>query len=178
VCESLRLLVEHPKRTLRPRVGQHPAYAQAVLEHRGHRAPHGKPLRCPPEDSAESTGGRLGWPLPSSRRDCNRLLSHRWAIQAYSSQFRRTLGGPSAGGHRRGRAPIWSLFWSIGGYPLRPDDSCRLTESGEPLARVFLRATRRAERDTRESGVNPRPWVSRRKGSWVASGSLQAPRDP
>ena len=62
VCESLRPLVEHPKRTLRPRVGQHPPYVQSVLEHRGHRAPHGKPLVMPPDDSAESTGGRFERP--------------------------------------------------------------------------------------------------------------------
>ena len=28
------------------------------------------------------------------------------------------------------------------GHPLRPDDSCRLNESGESLVRVFLRATK------------------------------------
>src|ERR1700758_1438020 len=32
----------------------------------------------PPEDSVESTGSRLGRPLPRSRRTDKRLLSRRW----------------------------------------------------------------------------------------------------
>jgi hypothetical protein len=33
----------------------------------------------PLEDSAESAGGRLGWPPPRSPKDGKRLLSHHWA---------------------------------------------------------------------------------------------------
>jgi hypothetical protein len=139
-----------------------------------------RPLRYPPEDSAESTGGRLGWPLPSSRRGCNRLLSPRWAVQAYSSQFRRTpRGRQPAVTDESARQPGVNSGTSAG-HPLRPDDSCGLNESGESLVRVFLRATKVAEGHARESGVNPRPWEpsppQRPRG--VASGNPQAPRGP
>ena len=93
-CESPRLLVEHIRNgpNLRPRVGQHPLRCNRFLN----IGPQGSPRKnvaVPPEDSAESTGGRLGWPLGGSRRRRKRILSHRWALQAYSIQFRRTPRG-------------------------------------------------------------------------------------
>jgi hypothetical protein len=39
--------VEHPKRTKGRVSASTSLYVQSVVEHRGHRAPHGKPLRCP-----------------------------------------------------------------------------------------------------------------------------------
>jgi hypothetical protein len=36
-----------------------------------------------PDDSAESTGSRLGRPLDGGRRGGKRILGHRWAAQAY-----------------------------------------------------------------------------------------------
>jgi hypothetical protein len=127
---------------------------QSVLEHRGHSAPRGKPLSC--------LRMTLRSPLVAVcvgryRRRRKRILSHRWALQAYSSQFRRTPRGGRPGGQRRERAPTGSQFWPIGEHPLRPDNS-RLNESGESLVRIFLRATKVAEGHACESGVNPRPW--------------------
>ena len=47
------------------------------------RGPAQIPMVMPPDDSAESTGGRLVWPPPTSGRSHKRLLSHRWTVQAY-----------------------------------------------------------------------------------------------
>jgi Recombinase len=39
-------------------------------------------MLMPPDDSAESTGGRLNWPLPRQPKGDKRILGHRWAVQA------------------------------------------------------------------------------------------------
>jgi hypothetical protein len=44
------------------------------------------------------------------------------------------------------------------GYPLRRDDSCRLTESAESLMRVFPRATKVAAGHAGESVIISGPW--------------------
>jgi len=43
-----------------------------------------KPMLMPPDDSADSTGGRLEARYPSSRRGHKRVLSHRWGSQGLS----------------------------------------------------------------------------------------------
>jgi hypothetical protein len=57
-----------------------PASPSVSAPHRGQR----KPLFMPPNDSAVSTGGRLGRPL-------RRILGHRWALRRLSR-----LGPPRA----------------------------------------------------------------------------------
>jgi hypothetical protein len=89
VCESLRPLVEHPKRTFRPRVGQHPLTCNQFLNIGATGLPTENRWSCLQMTLRSPlvgvSSGRLG-----SRRRRKRILSHRWAVQAYSSQFRRT----------------------------------------------------------------------------------------
>ena len=80
----------------------------------------------------------MGWPLPGSRRSRKQLLSHRWAVQAYSSQFRRTpRGRQPAVIDESARQPGVSSGPSAGIW-LRPDDSCRLNDSGESLVAFVI----------------------------------------
>jgi hypothetical protein len=52
-------LLWNPKRTQGRVSASTPLYVQSVVEHRGHGAPHGKPLVMALDDSAESTDGPL-----------------------------------------------------------------------------------------------------------------------
>jgi hypothetical protein len=147
-------ILNGPKAACRPS----PPYVQSVLEHRGHRAPHGKPLRCPREDSAESTGGHLRRPLLGSRRRRKRIPSHPWALQAYSSQSRRTP---------RGRQPAVidesARLPGVNSGPSARIHCDRMThavlnDSGESPVPVFLRATKVAEGHARQSAIISGPW--------------------
>ena len=53
----------------------------------GRSSPAKTVIHVPPDGPAESTGSRLDRPLPSGRRDGKRILSHRWAVQAYANRL-------------------------------------------------------------------------------------------
>jgi hypothetical protein len=89
----------------RPRVGHHPLTCDRFLNIGAKGLPPRKTFALHSEDSAESTGGRLSWPLAGSQWSPKQRLSHRWALQAYFSQFRRTP---------RGRQPTDGLAYCIG----------------------------------------------------------------
>jgi hypothetical protein len=120
-----------------------------------------KTLRSP---LAAVWGG--GSPVAEGGR--KRILSHRWALQAYCSQFRRTPRGRQPAVIDESARQPGVKPWPIGAHPLRPDDSCRLNDSGESPVRVFLRATKVAEGHARESGGQSSAHGNhrRRKGPW------------
>jgi hypothetical protein len=78
--------------------------------------------------------------------------------QGYTGQFRRTPRGRQPAVIDESTCQPGVNSGPSAGHQLRPDDSCRLNDSGESLVRVFLRATKVAEGHARESGVTPRPW--------------------
>jgi hypothetical protein len=82
----------HPKRTLRPRVGQHPLACNRFLNVGATGLPTEN--RC---GALRRLCGVHWWPFGAAaplvaEGATNESSSHCWAVQAYSSQFRRTLG--------------------------------------------------------------------------------------
>ncbi len=74
---------------------------------------------------------QTGTPAAIPRKAAKRLLDAFGRLTGHGCALSRfPEGHPSS---RRSRAPLWSQFWPIGAHPLRPDDSCRLNDSGESL---------------------------------------------